>query len=68
MTTKTQQALNWLDEDETRTAYAAAQLFGLTQGAISRGKKIRDERGCCPTCGQVNPSSTKRGGPKKQTV
>lgn len=53
MTSKTQQAVDWIAEDPTRTAYQAAQRFGINRNGISlRLRQIAaGER--CKCCGHI---------------
>ena len=46
---RTNDALDWLDANPGQTAYAAAKRFGLTQGTLSRGKKMRAGRETAPS-------------------
>jgi len=50
MTSRTQQALAWLAEDDTRTQVQAASRFGIAQATIAGA--IARHREDCPACGQ----------------
>ena len=49
---RTSDALQWLDSDRRRTAYAAAKLFGISQSAIGQARAKRSNV-ACPACGEV---------------
>ncbi len=51
---RTQQALKLIDNGWS--AYRAAKFVGLSQAAISRARKRREGRNCCPHCGQLMKS------------
>lgn len=49
---KSAQAIAWLLEDTTRKPVEAAKMFGIAKNTLSAAMKLRNEYGCCPTCGQ----------------
>lgn len=53
MSSRTAKALRWLERDPKRTAYAAAQLYGLSYSVVHRAIHARKGRPRCPTCGQI---------------
>lgn len=50
----TRRALEWLAEDPNRTAYQAAQKFGVEQSTLSRARRREASKKVCPTCGHVS--------------
>jgi len=52
---KTQQALQWLQENPGATPYAAAKQFDLSPSTVTRALHVseRTEHKRCPTCGQL---------------
>lgn len=59
MSSKTQQALDWLAANPDRTPYAAAKQFNLAPSTLTRALKTREGREICPTCGQLLPNGKK---------
>lgn len=63
MTSRTQQALEWLRANPGRTPYAAAKAFELVPSTVTRALKLEMERQkekppserVCPCCGQKLP-------------
>lgn len=53
---RTQAALDWLEENPTQTMYAAAQRFGISQSALSQGKKRR--HGLTPPLSRAKQADT----------
>ncbi len=51
---RTQQALRLIDNGWS--AYRACKFVGLSQAAVSRARKRREGRTCCPHCGQLMKS------------
>ena len=47
----TKDAIAWLIEDPRRTAYKAANKFGISQSTISRALLLEASRTICPECG-----------------
>jgi DNA-binding MarR family transcriptional regulator len=52
---KTQQALQWLQQNPGATPYAAAKQFNLSPSTVTRALKVAEstEHKRCPTCGQL---------------
>lgn len=50
---RTKEALKWLENNPTKSAYSAAHKFGITPGAIYAAMRRRRGKSICPCCGQV---------------
>jgi len=53
----TKDAIAWLIEDPRRTAYKAANKFGISQSTISRALLLEASRTICPECGNWKHNS-----------
>lgn len=54
MMIKTKQALDWLADDPTRTAYQASKRFKVDQSTLSRAILRENSKVKCPTCGKYS--------------